>query len=533
MGGRAALLASLLVAVYTCVMAELLPIVELPITNELIAPDNIQRMATLAGGTYPGKAIFGNKGDTFRVNVVNQLHDPSMWQSTTVHWHGIKQVGTFYEDGAAWITQCPIAANHSFMYEFPVPDQAGTFWYHSHFSTQLCDGLRGPFIVYDPDDPLKHLYDVDDESTIISLSDWYHSPSRGALKPMEIPPLPDSILINGKGRYPGTGWGLAANLSIVNVEYGKRYRLRIIQMACDADMIFSIDGHAFDIIEVEGTPTRPLTVDRLHIFSGQRYSAVLHANQPPDNYYIRALPFPGRVLTWNYERGANSAILRYKGALDREPSAISDEGQISSTRPFREKDLVPLDPIPVPGNPYPGGADVNINLVLDLDIHTGKYLQNGVTYVPPKAPVLLQILSGAKSAQELLPSESVYTLPLNKVVEVTIPGTSVDYGGPHPWHLHGHTFWVVRSAGTNATNYVDPIRRDTVDTGYGRDNITIRFVTDNSGPWFLHCHVDWHLELGMAVVFAEEPSLIAEKAPPTGWDELCPIYNSLTPDQLR
>ncbi len=37
----------------------------------------------------------------------------------------------------------------------------GTFWYHSHHSTQYCDGLRGPIVVYDPNDPAKHLYDVD------------------------------------------------------------------------------------------------------------------------------------------------------------------------------------------------------------------------------------------------------------------------------------------------------------------------------------------------------------------------------------
>ena len=39
---------------------------------------------------------------------------------------------------------------------------AGTYWYHSHLSTQYCDGLRGPFVVYDPNDPLLSLYDVDD-----------------------------------------------------------------------------------------------------------------------------------------------------------------------------------------------------------------------------------------------------------------------------------------------------------------------------------------------------------------------------------
>lgn len=44
------------------------------------------------------------------------------------------------------------------------------------------------------------------------------------------------------------------------------------------------------------------------------------------------------------------------------------------------------------------------------------------TFVPPTAPVLLQVLSGAQAAQDLLPSGSVYTLPPNKVIEISIPG---------------------------------------------------------------------------------------------------------------
>lgn len=43
-------------------------------------------------------------------------------------------------------------------------------------------------------------------------------------------------------------------------------------------------------------------------------------------------------------------------------------------------------------------------------------------------PVLLQILSGARSAQQLLPPGSVYTLPRNKPVEVSIAGG--DYDSP-------------------------------------------------------------------------------------------------------
>jgi FtsP/CotA-like multicopper oxidase with cupredoxin domain len=38
----------------------------------------------------------------------------------------------------------------------------GTYWYHSHFQNQYCDGLRGAMVIYDPDDPFAHLYDIDD-----------------------------------------------------------------------------------------------------------------------------------------------------------------------------------------------------------------------------------------------------------------------------------------------------------------------------------------------------------------------------------
>lgn len=35
-------------------------------------------------------------------------------------------------------------------------------------------------------------------------------------------------------------------------------------------------------------------------------------------------------------------------------------------------------------------------------------------------------------------------------------------------------------------NFVNPVRRDVVSVGMAGDNTTIRFMTDNSGPWILH-----------------------------------------------
>nr|BAI66142.1 laccase [Pleurotus salmoneostramineus] len=496
------------------------PIGNMYTLNEVVSPDGFTRSAAVSGqsatvGTIPGVLVRGWKGDNFQLNLVNGLTDTTMLKSTSIHWHGFFQKGSSWADGPAFVTQCPIAAGDSFF--FNVPDQAGTFWYHSHLSTQYCDGLRGAFVVYDRDDPHRSLYDVDNAGTVITLEDWYHivAPQNAAI------PTPDSTLINGKGRYAG---GPTAPLSIINVRRNRRYRMRLVSLSCDPNWTFSIDDHTMTIIEVDAVNVEPLTVDSIQIFAGQRYSFVLHANQPVNNYWIRANPNLG---TTGFAGGINSAILRYRGAANADPTTSAT----TSTSPLLETDLVPLENPGAPGVHTPGAADININLAMAFDFVNFELTINGQPFHPPTAPVLLQILSGATSAASLLPAGSIYELQPNKVVELSIPALAI--GGPHPFHLHGHTFDVVRSAGSSTYNFANPIRRDVVNTGTAAtDNDTIRFVTDNPGPWFLHCHIDWHLEIGLAVVFAEDaPTVYTDDDPPAAWDALCPIYDDLTDEE--
>ncbi|KAG1739158.1 laccase [Suillus paluster] len=494
------------------------PQTDLVIANNFIAPDGFNRSSTLVGGMFPGPIIAAQKGDQFAINVVNQLTDDSMFQSTSVHWHGIFQNGTNYADGVAFVTQCPIAQNDSFLYTFEAQNQAGTYWYHSHYSTQYCDGLRGALIIYDPEDPLSYLYDVDDETTVITLADWYHTaaPVLNHFRTV----TDDSTLINGLGRYRG---GPNSELAVVNVEYGKRYRLRIIAMSCDPYFVFSIDNHNLTVIEADGVLTEPLLVDSLPILAGQRYSVVLNANQPADNYWIRALP---NTVNATFSGGQNSAILRYHGAPVAEPTT----NQTQSTIPLIEPNLHALINPGAPGIPEYGKADINLMMVVNKT--NGFFYINDVAFQPPSVPVLLQILSGAQEATDLLPDGSVYVLEPNKVVELTmINGANF---GPHPIHLHGHTFDVVQSTGYDSFNYVNPVRRDVVSIGVENQQMVIRWITDNSGPWFLHCHIDWHLKDGFAVVMAESPSETQKHIgrPPTAWINLCPIFDSLTPTQI-
>jgi FtsP/CotA-like multicopper oxidase with cupredoxin domain len=162
----------------------------------VLTATGVVRKMLVINGQFPGPLIRVNRGDRVLVNVTNE-----MTNGTSIHWHGMFQNGTNWMDGTVGITQCPIAPGRSFLYNFTVENQYGTYWYHSHLSTQYTDGIVGPLIVHAPEEAeARKDYDVDQ---ILLISDWYHDLS-GALLPGYLAsgnennePVPDNGLIQG------------------------------------------------------------------------------------------------------------------------------------------------------------------------------------------------------------------------------------------------------------------------------------------------------------------------------------------------
>ncbi|KAK5100673.1 hypothetical protein LTR24_000819 [Lithohypha guttulata] len=96
-----------------------------------MAPDGVEREVLVVNDAFPGPTIEANWGDTVEVTVVNAITGPE--EGTALHWHGLLQVNTEYEDGVPGISQCPIAPGESFTYRFNA-DLYGTSWWHSHYS---------------------------------------------------------------------------------------------------------------------------------------------------------------------------------------------------------------------------------------------------------------------------------------------------------------------------------------------------------------------------------------------------------------
>lgn len=111
----------------------------------------------------------------------------------------------------------------------------------------------------------------------------------------------------------------------------------------------------------------------------------------------------------------------------------------------------------------------------------------------------------------------VLAVKLNSVVELIIVDEGVTFDANHPFHLHGHSFRVVGLRRLAKDTTIDEIKaydqagllkrnlknapiKDTVtvpDGGY----TVIRFKADNPGYWLFHCHIEFHVEIGMALVF--------------------------------
>jgi iron transport multicopper oxidase len=139
------------------------------------------------------------------------------------------------------------------------------------------DGLRGPLIVHDPEDPHKDLYD---EEVVITLSDWYHDQMENLLKgfinvanPSGAEPVPQAALMND-----------TQNLA-VKIQPGKTYLFRLINMGAFAAQYVWFEGHTMRIVEVDGVYTEPMNAEMIYLTAAQRYSVLVTAKNDTNSNF--------------------------------------------------------------------------------------------------------------------------------------------------------------------------------------------------------------------------------------------------------
>jgi len=287
--------------------------------NITLAPDGYERQVLAFNGTIPGPAIIADWGDNLIIHVTNNMEN----NGTSIHWHGIRQLGSVEYDGVPGVTQCPIAPGTTYTYRFKAT-QYGSTWYHSHFITQYADGLLGPMIINGP-----ATADYDEDLGMLFLSDWSHTPTsvlwdtarRGG------PPTLEGGIINGTNTFDCSGStdancvGGGKKFETV-FEAGKKYRIRLINSAVDGHFQFSIDGHSLTVIGNDLVPLVPYETDSVVISMGQRYDVIVEANADTADYWMRG----GWISACQTNSNPDeiTGIVRYDSSSTADPTTTSE-----------------------------------------------------------------------------------------------------------------------------------------------------------------------------------------------------------------
>ncbi|XP_031570019.1 laccase-4-like [Actinia tenebrosa] len=378
-----------------------------------------------------------------------------------------------------------------------------------------------------------------------------------------------SGLVNGKGRH-----GNKAPLSIFTVKPGKKYVIHMINTGLAYPYRFFIHQHQLTVVESDGHRVKPVQIDSGIVFPGESYNFEFTANQNPGRYWIKGVNMRTTTVLGSAPDGEvwdALAILQYEGAESND-DPTTEERNCTADNPCRvlncpwdiysklwypNRICIPVSNLSLDTSFYepekiPNTKDDDVHEVfLNFGFPMGSAVNNR-RMITPRAPLFQSpstwgLTNCARECDEKVCwCSHVVELPPKKTIQVVL----MAYKGAklgHPVHIHGHSFQILKigypvqnqtsgeilrdnpdivcenefctkrhwSAGhPKDLNFDNPPLKDTVMVpSYGY--VVVRFVSDNPGYWFVHCHVGNHQAEGMALMFNE--SFVHQPPAPTGF----------------
>ena len=437
------------------------------------------------------------------------------------------------------------------------------------------DGLVGPIVIHSPSEK-EHQSVSYATDRVVMLQDWYYDLSSQLLMQKLSPgsesePTPNGALINGMNQvncslHPTRSCNsTSASLARFDLEPSQNHRLRFLNVGAFAWFEVTADRH-FDmpITEIDGNLIVPAPEDGILVGPGQRYSMILSANATNatigDTFWLRA-----RMLKHCFrenvspERGFTEArgVIRYA-------SGTAQGSQKTLVLPTTEPDsgryaVECLDPPtdkykPLVETPAPAYAHHSWHVRVNMQIGNWRlergFLNQSSFRTKVESPTLHRAVEGLASKNASFAIEGVNTAAFDSSHELVVSSKSAEVvdvilqnfdEGNHPFHLHGHQFWVLANGHgyfpgyehfglapegkglldpNNRTTIANPLRRDVATVeGYGW--LFIRFVADNPGVWLFHCHVIFHGESGMAMQFLSGIDALQNWTIPEANAQLC------------
>ena len=486
-------------------------------------------LATVVNGSLPAPLLRFREGDEVVLAVANRLKVLS-----AIHWHGLQLPADM--DGVPGLSFHGIAPGTSYDYRFKVR-QSGTYWYHAHAGYQEQTGLYGPIII-DPREPEPFAYDRDyvvmfsdwsdlSPEHIISLlkkqSDYFNqtktmSTEGGAWARMRMSPTDRADVGGSTYTYLVNGKTPAGNWTGVYAP-GERVRLRFINGGAMTYFDVRIPGLKMTVVAADGQYVQPVVVDEFRLAVAETLDVIVtpeagHAY----TVYAQSMDRSG------YARGTLAPAIGMQGSvppLDRPVLLTMDDmghGGMAAMpdmpgmdhgsmvqHPATENgnpfvDMQTMDPKPrlgspgiglrewdlqdarmghTPGHkvlaladlkssfPDPDGREPGRTIELHLTGHMDRYVWsfNGVKF------------------SDSTPLEFTHGERLRIVL---VNDTMME----HPVHLHGMWSDVEDEGGAFL------VRKHTVSIPPGTKR-SYRVTADAPGRWAFHCHLAFHMGLGM------------------------------------
>ncbi|KAJ6407863.1 hypothetical protein OIU84_011217 [Salix udensis] len=516
------------------------------------------RSLVTVNGQFPGPRLVAREGDRVLVTVVNHVAE-----NITIHWHGVRQLTSGWADGPAYVTQCPIQTGQAYTYNFTITGQRGTLLWHAHLSW-LRSSLYGPIIILpklNESYPFKKPY----KEIPILFGEWFNVDPEAviaqALQTGAGPNVSDAYTING---LPGPLYNCSTKDTYkLKVKPGKTYLLRLINAALNDELFFSIANHTVTVVEADAVYVKPFDVDTLLISPGQTTNVLLKTKPhfPNATFFMLAGPYFSGQGTFDNSTTAGVLVYKHPSSNNHFPSlkptlppfnatafvanftmkfrslaSAKFPANVPQTVDRRFFFTVGLGTSPCPKNTTCQGPNNNtkfsasinnVSFVLPSLALLQSYFfgqSNGVfTSDFPQNPAAPFNYTGAPPNNTMVSNGTkTVVLTFNTSVELVLQGTSILGAESHPLHLHGFNFFVVGQGFGNydpnkdpsTFNLADPVERNTAGVPAG-GWIAIRFLADNPGVWFMHCHLDihtsWGLRMAWIVLDGPQPN---QKLPP-------------------
>ncbi|WMY85698.1 copper resistance system multicopper oxidase [Pseudomonas shirazica] len=503
------------------------------------------RTAMAINGSIPGPILRWREGDTVTLRVRNRLQ-----QDTSIHWHGIILPANM--DGVPGLSFHGIAPDGMYEYKFKV-QQNGTYWYHSHSGFQEQVGVYGALVI-DAKEPEPFTYDRD---YVVMLSDWTDEDPARVLSKLK----KQSDYYNYHKRTVGDfvndvsemGWSAAvadrkmwaemkmsptdlADVSGYTYTYlmngqapdgnwtgvfkpGEKIRLRFINGSAMTYFDVRIPGLKMTVVAADGQHVKPVAVDEFRIAVAETYDVIVE----PESEQAYTI-FAQSMDRTGYSRGTlavREGLQAPVPAVDPRPTismsdmgmdhgdmagmdhgsmAGMDHGEMAGTsapmqsHPESETnnplvDMQTMTPTPKLGDPGIGLRDNGRRVLTYADLRS--------TFPDPdgRAPgrTIELHLTGhmekfAWSFDGIKFSDAEpLRLKYGERLRITLVNDTMM---THPIHLHG--MW----SDLEDENGNFMVRKHTIDMPPGSKR-SYRVTADALGRWAYHCHLLFHMEMGM------------------------------------